>query len=246
MTCGRLFIDDAADGAWNMAVDEAMLDWVAAGAGPLLRFYRWSEATVSLGYFQRLKERFGHASSADCPVVRRPSGGGAIIHDAELTYSLAMPAADRSAALGIALYQGMHAALVSALSEFGARATLWQLSGRSDHRPPFLCFERRGEGDVLLGDHKVAGSAQRRRRGAILQHGSVLLRTSLKAPELPGVGNLLGRPISPEALIEGWLERISADLHMSWTASTITAAEQRHAWKLKTEKYDSASWIDRR
>src|SRR5271169_4762547 len=87
----RLLVDPPASGAWNMAVDEALVDDAAARHACWLRFYGWSEPTLSLGYFQGYEERLAHRPSRQCPVVRRPSGGGAILHDVEITYSLAIP-----------------------------------------------------------------------------------------------------------------------------------------------------------
>ena len=74
-----------------MAVDEALLETAASLGVPTLRFYQWQEPTMSLGYFQEYADRLRHAASAGCPTVRRASGGGAIMHDRELTYSLAVP-----------------------------------------------------------------------------------------------------------------------------------------------------------
>src|SRR5262245_54691837 len=85
MLC-RLIVDGAAGGPWNMAVDETLLESAAASGAASLRFYGWSEPTLSLGYFQRAAARQTHATSLGCPMVRRPSGGGAILHDWELTY----------------------------------------------------------------------------------------------------------------------------------------------------------------
>src|SRR5687767_13677741 len=90
----RLLIDPPASGAWNMAVDEALLASAAAGVATL-RFYTWSQPTLSLGYFQHAHQRDAHAASRSCPLVRRASGGGAILHDRELTYSLAVPLRQR-------------------------------------------------------------------------------------------------------------------------------------------------------
>ncbi len=87
----RLLIDPPGAGAWNMAVDEMLLEWSAAQGGCCLRLYGWREATLSLGYFQEYADRAGHGPSRNCPVVRRLTGGGAIVHDAELTYSLVVP-----------------------------------------------------------------------------------------------------------------------------------------------------------
>src|SRR5688572_3671775 len=94
MPHARLIIDPPARGAWNMAVDELLLEEACRGARAL-RLYQWSEATLSLGYFQAAAERTEHTASRDCPLVRRASGGGAIVHHRELTYCLAMPVAER-------------------------------------------------------------------------------------------------------------------------------------------------------
>ena len=153
-----------------------------------LRCYRWSQPTLSLGYFQRANERHGHAASRDCPMVRRASGGGAILHDAELTYSLAIPTADRLAAAARGLYDSIHAALVEAISAMGVPVSICTNSA-SQSNPRFLCFQRHGPGDVMLGNAKVAGSAQRRHRAAILQHGSILLAASRCAPSCPALSN---------------------------------------------------------
>ena len=87
----RLIIDPPLRGPWNMAVDEALLADDVETDAATLRFYRWSEPTLSLGYFQSYADRELHAASRGCAVVRRQSGGGAILHDRELTYSLVLP-----------------------------------------------------------------------------------------------------------------------------------------------------------
>src|SRR5262245_57717493 len=96
----RLLSDPPAPGAWNMAVDEVLLTAAAASGQATLRFYTWNEPTLSLGYFQAAADRQQHAASLACTLVRRASGGGAILHDRELTYSVALPlaGANRSAA----------------------------------------------------------------------------------------------------------------------------------------------------
>ena len=81
-----LLLDPPASGAWNMAVDEVLWRWSAAAGRCCWRFYRWEEPTLSLGYFQSYDDRARHAASQGCPVVRRPSGGGAIVHDKEKGY----------------------------------------------------------------------------------------------------------------------------------------------------------------
>ena len=95
---------------WNMAVDEMLLEWSAEHGGCCLRLYHWQEATLSLGYFQEYQDRGGHGPSRNCPVVRRLTGGGAIVHDAELTYSLVVHAGHPLAAARDALYHAAHGA----------------------------------------------------------------------------------------------------------------------------------------
>src|SRR4051812_39191932 len=132
MVALRFICDPPASGPWNMAVDEALLETAAATGLATLRFYQWSEPTLSLGYFQNIDQRAHHAPSADCPVVRRSSGGGAIVHDRELTYSLAVPEILPSHSRASELYEKCHSAFIAALNDFGVTATLYR-----DARPCF-------------------------------------------------------------------------------------------------------------
>src|ERR1700690_2091076 len=91
LTRCHLIVDPPGEGAWNMALDEALLEAAQNEGIATLRFYSWREATLSLGYFQGAADRRLHQASADCASVRRASGGGAILHDCELTYSIALP-----------------------------------------------------------------------------------------------------------------------------------------------------------
>src|SRR5690606_37438550 len=117
----RLLYDAPGSGAWNMAVDEVLLNSAAQTGQMTMRFYRWSEPTLSLGYFQRYADRSLHAKSAACPVVRRSTGGGAIVHDVELTYSIAVPSHHPLARQADLLYDAAHESLLEALASWGAR-----------------------------------------------------------------------------------------------------------------------------
>lgn len=175
----RVIDDPPLDGPTNMARDEAMLDRVGRSESPpTLRLYQWNAPTISLGYFQPYAEYETLPPPAGkLPVARRLTGGGAILHDLELTYSLAFPIDHPAVAHGAnRLYELAHDAIVSCLVEFGVSASRCGESDRSGAaRGPFFCFERRHPFDVVVGEHKVAGSAQRRRRDAVLQHGSIIL-----------------------------------------------------------------------
>lgn len=187
----RLIIDPPASGPVNMARDEALLDAVAARKSPsTLRFYAWNSPTISLGYFQPLSDMSTQpAPIRALPVVRRTTGGGAILHDLELTYSLAVPAdCEWSKPNANQLYILAHRAIIAAVGNdarmAGKCAELGACADRSHSQRggPFFCFARRHEFDVVLPDRsdasgfaKLAGSAQRRKTNAVLQHGSLIL-----------------------------------------------------------------------
>src|SRR5690606_30630672 len=147
--------------------------------------------------------------SAACAAVRRTTGGGAILHDRELTYSLTLPSGHWLGRRSSDLYYAVHQSVIAVLAECGLAASLHacerepihpegnapplvpgcgaieRLTRASQHQPsePFLCFERRTAGDIVLNGQKICGSAQRRHKGAVLQHGSVLFERSPFAPQ---------------------------------------------------------------
>lgn len=177
-------------GEQNMQIDAELLDTVSRQASrSYVRIYRWDEPTISLGYFQKdvtVEQRW-----QKCPVVKRLTGGGAILHDQEVTYSIALPACHPFRSAPVTAYECVHQAIIDLLIELQApcrmRGESTQIA-REDE--PFLCFLRGDPRDVVVGADKIIGSAQRRRKGAILQHGSLLLRASPLLPEVPGLLDL--------------------------------------------------------
>lgn len=175
----RILHDPRLDGPTNMARDEALMTRVGGGASPpTLRLYEWDPPTVSLGYFQHYADyETLEPPAGGLAVVRRLTGGGAILHDIELTYALTLPSGHGLLRPGAtALYGLVHDAAIAALRGLGIAPTR---CGRTDDsgaaKGPFFCFARRHAEDVLLGADKLAGSAQRRTRDAVLQHGSIVL-----------------------------------------------------------------------
>jgi lipoate-protein ligase A len=229
-----------------MAVDQAILE--AADHGRCtLRFYQWESPTLSFGYFQTYEDRWQHEASRLCPTVRRSSGGGAILHDSELTYSLAMTANYAATSNRLALYQAVHSALIDTLTDWGIHATLCEpIANNSPTKEPFLCFERRAVGDVLFNGVKIAGSAQRRYRGAVLQHGSVLLRQSPAAPELPGILEISGKSIEPQELMSAWLTRLVKPSDTDIQAESLPEEQRLRALELVETKYDNVIWTEHR
>ena len=187
-------------GEENMERDAADLAAVAAGGSATLRWYRWDAPTISLGHFQR-------DSGDDFPAlprVRRISGGGAILHDREWTYALALPSTHRLTARPGELYRLVHESIISALVEAGGPPLRLRGTAETDRDGAFLCFLRGDANDVLRSDgedrSKVIGSAQRRPRGGLLQHGSVLWTASPLLPELRGVADGTDLPAIDEAI----------------------------------------------
>ncbi len=237
-----------------MAVDEVLLDSASDGGLSAsdggrcsLRFYRWSRPTLSLGYFQKHAERAAHHASRDCALVRRQTGGGAIVHDRELTYSFVLPSAHPLAADPTRLYILVHEALIAVLNRSGVQAEICAAPAAiSPDDQPFLCFQRRAVGDILIGDSKVCGSAQRRRRGAILQHGSLLLAQSPAAPELKGIRELSGKSLDAAAFSEAAAQELAARLRLRLDCDPLATAESDAARALVSAKYAAPSWNRRR
>ncbi len=153
----RLIIDPPSPGPWNMAVDEVLLMDAVDNGNASLRFYQWSEPTLSLGYFQPFADRKQHFASRNCAIVRRQSGGGAILHDHELTYSFVLPPGDPLTRDAPHLYNAVHAAFIAALTKAPQNAsTPPSLKCRGNQTSvetpdePFLCFQRQSPGDVVL------------------------------------------------------------------------------------------------
>ncbi|QDU97294.1 lipoate--protein ligase family protein [Lignipirellula cremea] len=238
----RLLIDPPQAGPVNMGIDAALLVSAAQGEATF-RLYGWSEPTLSLGYFQHLADRDEHTASRNCRVLRRSTGGGAIVHDRELTYSFAAPASDNRAGASEELYRLFHGTLIQALLQWGAFPVICG-ADRATSDKPFLCFQRRSEFDVLISGHKIVGSAQRRTRGGLLQHGSILLAQSDNAPELPGVAELAS-PVSAVDLQEAWLDCLAGEGGFRFVPGELQARE-RELSAIEAEKQRSADWIERR
>jgi lipoate-protein ligase A len=207
--------------------------------------YQWSSATLSLGYFQRYQDRRRHAPSEHCPVVRRVTGGGAIVHDREVTYSLTASLPDQAHQPPPQWYELIHSAWVNVLAKHGIAGSLCP-AGEAGREGRFLCFQRRAAGDVLLAGCKIAGSAQRRRRQALLQHGSLLLERSPAAPELPGIAQLAAIDLGATAWLEEWIGEVGRRLGVAWETGGLSDRELELAATFARERFDNAKWTLRR
>jgi len=153
----------------NMAWDEALLESVARLGHPVLRFYGWTEPAATFGYFQKFAEVKGMTKLR--PLIRRPTGGGLVPHDADWTYSLAFPPGDSWYALSaVESYRRVHEWIQLAFQKVG---TTTDLASCCRKEVPGQCFVGAEKFDVLLADRKIAGAAQRRTRDGLLIQGSI-------------------------------------------------------------------------
>jgi lipoate-protein ligase A len=187
-----------------MARDQALAEMAEQHQVAVIRFYRWDEPSLSLGYFQKESQRPKQFESL--PIVRRSTGGGAIIHDCELTYSVMMPT-DQSKGHINELYETVHKSIIGWLRDLGLPAEFvrdQKAEGMACECDPnsFLCFDRRADNDVVIRQSKILGSAQRRIGSTILQHGSLLMQASRETPHLKGLVDLLGTSLASEGEIE--------------------------------------------
>jgi lipoate-protein ligase A len=239
----RLLPFAIAAGPWNMAADEALLDTAAAGAASL-RFYGWSSATLSLGYFQPCADALAFPNLAGLTWLRRPSGGAALVHHHEITYALALPPGRSWQPPGLAWPARMHEVIRAALAHFSIDAHLCREERKLG---AVLCFLHHTPGDLLIGSSKVAGSAQRKRRGALMQHGGILLEQSPFTPQLPGIANLAspGPSLSSSGLQAALVEELTRATDWSIEPGDWTSAERRQIDHLLT-RYASDDWNRRR
>lgn len=249
------------NGAYNMAVDDAILDSVARGdQPPTLRLYAWSPPCLSLGYAQDESDadleriaRFGWG------IVRRPTGGRAILHTDELTYSLAMPA-DHPIAEGdiVASYRRISQALMTALEALGLHPESRRREIGEAKQVGAVCFETPSHYEITVGGRKLIGSAQVRRKNGVLQHGSLPLTGDLgricdalaypdetaRTAAKPNVyaraitlSEALNREVSWHNAAQAVVYGFQTTFNITLQPSTLSQTEHQHTEQLVTERY---------
>jgi lipoate-protein ligase A len=240
----RLLPFHVAEGAWNMAADEALLEAAAAGTASL-RLYGWSQPTLSLGYFQSSAIARAYPRLGELAWVRRPSGGAALVHHLEVTYALALPPGPPWQKRGESWLRRMHDILRDTLAALGVAA---RACGDDEGKKlgEVLCFLHHTPGDLLIGNAKIVGSAQRKQRGALMQHGSVLLAASPFTPSLPGIRELTNSDLSPEALCAAVLEPFARRTGWELVPCDWSASERHRIDEIAAGKYVQLAWNGKR
>jgi len=257
----RLLVTEPLGGAANMALDEALLlSRLGGEAPPSLRFFAWDPATVSLGYGQRLDGRvdLDAAGAMGIDLVRRPTGGSAILHEGpelEVTYSVTAAAGDFPGADDLLqTYQWIGRALEAGLRALGAPVAMVPVQ-RSDPRSmPAFCFARTGSYELEVNGLKVVGSAQRRQGTGFLQHGAVMLGADPARLRrvFPGGGDplagmttletVLGRRPFFDATVAALAEGFRTVHGLTLGPGGLTSGEIALADTLARDKYGSADW----
>ena len=253
----RLLVHGPLPGPTNMAVDEALMEDARRGR-PTLRLYRWNPGCLSFGRNQPARDRYDgdRVASLGYEVVRRPTGGRSVLHHREVTYAVVAP--EEWGSLREA-YLRINRALAKGLRELGVDATVHETTAGPAPRPTVrACFRDPLPGELTAGGRKLAGSAQWRFKGALLQHGSLLLHNDQAlvetfrsdAPprlEIPAVGlvELLGRePESGElesAIAAGFERELGAEV----VSGELTDEERDRVERLRP-KYEDPDWTWRR
>jgi len=267
----RLLITPPASGAWNMAVDEAILEAsYRAQSPPTLRLYAWDPPCLSLGYAQPFSDVDLNAlARRGWELVRRPTGGRAILHTDELTYSVSGPANEpRLTGSVLESYQVLSQALLAALHSLAIPAEAHEkplVAPGADPKGP-VCFEVPSNYEITVGGKKLVGSAQARRKQGVLQHGSLPLVGDLsrivqalvfqdetlreQAAEriwqrATTVERALGRIIPWDQAAEAFQNAFASQLNLELLLLELSAQEQERANQLVQEKYAHPSWNER-
>ena len=258
MESWRLLVSPADSGARNLSTDQAVAEHVRDGASPpTLRFYTWRPAALSLGYGQPLDAVDTNlARQYGIDLVRRPTGGQAILHNDELTYAVMLPRPHALAAGGVLRsYERLSAGFERGFAALAldARQGDWQ-PDRSDGSG-LLCFASPSTHELSAGGVKVMGSAQTRLGRALLQHGSIpfahdpriydLLRLP-RRDALPGLRDLLSPAPTVGALIEVLATGFSDALHIALAPGQLTEPERARRDELERTRYGTDDWLARR
>jgi lipoate-protein ligase A len=256
MPSWRLLLTDPARGPENMALDEALMTRARTTGEWVFRVYSWSAPTFSLGRHQGACAAYDPATlaAAGVAIVRRPTGGRTVFHDREVTYSVTAPSANAGALRES--YERINRLLVDGLQTLGVAAEI-AATPRAPKPDLTPCFELPSAGEIMAGGRKLAGSAQWREQGAILQHGSILVdgdqapvSTLLRHPAAPPrspatLRSLIGREPPVADIAAALFDAVRRREDPSAAELTTDAALLDLAARLRA-RYEDESWTWRR
>ncbi|MEI8092859.1 MAG: lipoate--protein ligase family protein [Spirochaetales bacterium] len=259
MTKWRFLRSGSASGAWNMAVDHTLLESMSRQFQPFFRLYTWEPACLSLGRFQNTSTGLLPGVLDRFPVVRRSTGGGAIWHDRELTYSLGFRAEDLDTSGVKATYERLCGFLLATWKELGYEAGFAKDLGPAPSLGAVTpaCFAGTEAYDILVDGRKLGGNAQRRERGFVFQHGSIPFRLdwsalgTLFAPEFLPVPekvtdlDSLGYREATDALGDRLASNLELCLGILLEPSNLGPAETERADQWAYARYSNIDWTSK-
>ncbi|MEA3355180.1 MAG: biotin/lipoate A/B protein ligase family protein [Patescibacteria group bacterium] len=232
----------------NMSIDESILLHSQKNNQSTLRFYGWKPTAISIGYFQNPLEEIDIDSckNQNIDLIRRVTGGGAVFHDQEVTYSLISPIENKFIPLDIKeSYYKISQGIIKGLEVFGIQAKFVPLN------------------DIIANNKKISGNAQTRKKGILLQHGTILLDvdvdkmfTILKVPQeklkdkiiknvkerVTGINKLTGKEVSFDEAQTALIKGFEKALNLNYTIGSLTPSEIKLALELKKKKYTTHQW----
>lgn len=269
MNTWRLLITPPARGPWNMAVDEAVLENIGRGNSlPSLRLYAWDPACLSLGHAQPFADvDTARLSGRGWEVVRRATGGRAILHTDELTYSVTGSAEEPLLAGGVLeSYNRIAQALLLAVKTLELHVEMKEGKEHDHAIPNPVCFEVPSTYEITVDGKKLIGSAQARKKEGVLQHGSLPLTGDLTRicqalvfenetaradaskrllTRATTVESALGRAVSWETAAQAFIHAFEDQLGICFERGELSESESRRAEELVKEKYAHPSWTER-
>lgn len=258
--------------AFNMALDEALLEWHSEGKiPPTIRFYGWNPATLSIGYFQKVEKEIdlGAVQKYGLGFVRRPTGGRGVLHDQELTYSVIVSEEHPEMPKTVTeAYRVISEGILEGFKNLGLDAyfaiprTDEEKQGLKSPRSA-VCFDAPSWYELVVEGRKVAGSAQTRQKGVILQHGSILLDLDedmlfdlFKYPndrvkermqrafknKAVATNTLREKPVTIEEAKKAFKEGFEKGLHIDLEPYVLTSDEIEYVNNIAKKKYESDEW----
>ncbi|MCD4782774.1 MAG: lipoate--protein ligase family protein [Candidatus Eremiobacteraeota bacterium] len=263
----RIINDGVHPGSFNMAADEALLvELMKNPVSPTLRFYQWEKPTLSLGYFQKINEvNIERIEAKGYDIVRRPTGGRAVLHWEEVTFCLVIPAFKR----GLwEIFKSIHEALESGLNMIGISARVLPVEkyGRGIRNRTSACFASPSRYELMLNGKKIAGTAQKKVGDYMLAHGSIPIRPKFKYLfEILNFQNDEEREIAYknavakmtslygetglDYLFEDICNALISGFEKSWGCNVyednFTSSEIKLIANLEEEKYNNPGWLFR-
>jgi lipoyl(octanoyl) transferase len=258
--------------SFNMALDEALLDWHSEGKfPPVIRFYGWNPATLSIGYFQKVEKEINldAVEQYQLGFVRRPTGGRGVLHEDELTYSVIVSEEHPNMPKTVTeAYRVISEGILKGFQHLGLDAyfaepkTIEERDALKNPRSS-VCFDAPSWYELVVEGRKVAGSAQTRQKGVILQHGSILLdldeeklfslfkypnerikermKRAFKSKAV-AINEISPRKISLEEAKKAFYRGFAEGLEVDLEPYTLTSEELAYVQKLAVERYESDEW----